>query len=168
MVNTVHFATALGIAAPNVALLAAMDGPAPAFPSTMDAIALRAMALQGKFPGATVEGPLTPDAALSTEAARSRDVKSEIAGRVDVLIAPAMESALMVMRTMLALGGGLAAGLVLGARVPIVMPTRYDTMEVRMASCVLASLLAMALAESPKTQQPPPSLAPDTGTRAAA
>jgi phosphate acetyltransferase len=89
-----------------------------------------------------------------------------MAGRVDVLIAPGMESALMVMRTMLALGGGLAAGIVLGARVPIVLPTRYDTMEVRMASCVLASLLATALAEN--KVEAPASLAPDTGTRAAA
>src|SRR5689334_14439359 len=68
--NTIQLATALGIAAPNVALLAAMDGPAPAFPSTIDAIALRTMATQGRFPGATVEGPLTPDAALSLDVAR--------------------------------------------------------------------------------------------------
>jgi phosphate acetyltransferase len=161
--NTIQLAAALGIAAPNVALLAAMDGPAPAFPSTIDAIALRTMAMQGKFPGATVEGPLTPDAALSADAARSRGVDCEIAGRVDVLITPSMESGLMVMRTMLALGGGLAAGLVLGARVPIVVPTRHDTMEVRMASCVLASLLSNALGEAAA-----PSLAADTATRAAA
>jgi phosphate acetyltransferase len=163
--NSIQLAQALGIAAPNVALLAGMDGPAPAFPSTTDAVALRAMAAQGKFPGATVEGPLTPDAALSAEAARQRGVTSDIAGRVDVLIAPAMESALMVVRTMLALGGGLAAGLVLGARVPIVMPARHDTMEVRMASCVLASLLSMAMNGA---RSEPASLARDTGTRAAA
>jgi len=85
-----------------------------------------------------------------------------------VLIAPAMESALMVMRTMLALGGGLAAGLVLGARVPIVLPTRHDSMEVRMASCVLASLLSIALADSVKSDIPSASLTPETGARAAA
>ena len=164
--NTIQFALALGISAPKVALLAAMDGPAPAFPSTMDAVALRAMAAPGKFPGATVEGPLTPDAALSAEAARQRGLNSEIAGRVDVLVAPSMESALMVMRTMLALGGGLAAGLVLGSRVPIVLPARHDTMEVRMASCVLASLLSMSLNGS--TRAEPVSLAGDTSTRAAA
>jgi len=164
--NTIQLAVALGVATPNVAVLAAMDGPAPAFPSTMDAVALRAMATQGMFPEANVDGPLTPDAALSADAARSRGVTSEIAGAVDVLIAPAMESALMVMRTMLALGGGLAAGLVLGARVPIVLPARYDSMEVRMASCVLASLLSIALANPAKSESA--SLAADTSTRAAA
>ena len=139
--NTVHLAIALGVTAPNVALLAAMDGPAPAFRSTTDAVALKAMAEQGYFPGAVVDGPLTPDSALSAEAARAKGVMSEVAGHVDVLIGPSMESALMVLRTLQALGGGLAAGIVLGARIPIVVPTRYDTMEVRMASCVLASLL---------------------------
>jgi phosphotransacetylase len=142
--NTLLLANALGLAAPKVALLAAMDGAAPAFPSTTDAVALRSMAAQGRFPGATIEGPLMPDSALSAEAARAKGVASEIAGLVDILIAPTMESALMVMHTMLALGGGLAAGLVLGARVPIVAPMRQDPMEVRMASCVLASLLSAA------------------------
>jgi phosphotransacetylase len=142
--NTLLLANALGLAAPKVALLAAMDGAAPAFPSTTDAVALRSMAAQGRFPGATIEGPLMPDSALSAEAARAKGVASEIAGLVDILIAPTMESALMVMHTMLAIGGGLAAGLVLGARVPIVAPMRQDPMEVRMASCVLASLLSAA------------------------
>lgn len=153
--STLLLAGALGIAEPKVALLAAMDGPAPGFPSTTDAVALRAMAAQGRFPGAVVDGPLTPDAALSADAARARDVRSPVAGQVDVLVAPAMESGLMVLRTMLAVGGGLAAGLVLGARVPIVMPMRYDPMEVRMASCVLAALMAAAS----KAHTPPISLA---------
>ena len=140
--NTVHVARALGIATPNVALLAAMDGPAPAFRSTTDAVALKAMAMQGMFDGAVVDGPLAPDSALSADAARSKGVKSGIAGGADVLIGPSMESALMVLRTLLAVSGGLAAGIVVGARVPVVVPTRHDSMEVRMASCVLASLLA--------------------------
>ena len=139
--NTIQLAIALGLAVPNVALLAAMDGPAPSFRSTTDAVALKAMAVQGLFRGAVVDGPLAPDSALSSEAAQAKGVKSEIAGHVDVLIGPSMESALMVMRTMLAMGGGLAAGIVLGARIPIVVPARFDSMEVRMASCVLASLI---------------------------
>lgn len=155
--NTIQLALALGIATPAVALLAAMDGPAPAFRSTTDAVALKAMGLQGLFPGAVVDGPLTPETALSLEAARARGVKSEIAGRADVLIGPSMESALMVLRTLLALSGGLCAGIVLGARVPVVAPTRNDSMEVRMASCVLASLLAATN-----------SLGAENGTRAAA
>jgi phosphotransacetylase len=168
--NTIQLAIALGVATPNVALLAAMDGPAPAFRSTTDAVALKAMAAQGMFGGAVVDGPLAPDSALSAEAARVKGVKSEIAGRVDVLIGPSMESALMVMRTLLALSGGLAAGVVLGARIPIVVPTRYDTMEVRMASCVLASLLVASDAEATaaKTEAATPAVVADVQARAAA
>jgi phosphotransacetylase len=174
--NTVQLAIALGVAAPYVALLAAMDGPAPAFRSTTDAVALKAMAVQGFFPGAVVDGPLTPDSALSAEAARAKGVTSEVAGRVDVLIGPSMESALMVMNTLQALSGGLAAGIVLGARIPIVVPTRYDTMEVRMASCVLASLLMASGSEAAAAKADAAGAnaaaaganAADAGTRAAA
>jgi phosphate acetyltransferase len=163
--NTLHLAIALGIATPAIALLAAMDGPAPAFRSTTDAVALKAMALQGMFPGAIVDGPLAPDTALSDEIARAKGFKSDVAGHADVLIGPSMESALMVMRTLLAFGG-LAAGIVLGARVPIVAPTRHDSMEVRMASCVLATLLAAANAAAPAA--PAPVTIVDTGARVAA
>ncbi|MFO1311328.1 MAG: bifunctional enoyl-CoA hydratase/phosphate acetyltransferase [Burkholderiales bacterium] len=142
--NTVHLARALGIAEPKVALLAAMDGAAAAFSSTTDAVALKSMGRQGRFPGAVIDGPLTPDSALSPGAAAVKGVKSEIAGLADVLIAPSMESALMVLCTMLALSNALAAGIVLGARIPIVAPMRHDSIEVRMASCVLASLVARA------------------------
>ena len=155
--NTLQLAAALGLATPKVALLAAMDGPTAAFPSTADAVALKSMAAQGMFGPALVEGPMMPDTALSAEAARANGATFDVAGQAEVLIAPTMESAIMVLRTMLALTGGLAAGIVLGARVPIVAPTRNDPMEVRMASCVLASMLAGA-----------GSIAAETGTRAAA
>ena len=138
--NTLDLAYALGVVAPNVALLAAKCTVAPAFPSTSEAAALRSMASQGAFPGAVVEGPLTPDVALSAEAARLSGVKSEIAGRADVLIAPTMEAATMILRTLTGITGGLAAGLVLGARVPVILPSPRDPMDVRIASCVLASL----------------------------
>ena len=144
VLNTIQLAISLGLAAPNVALLAAMDGPSPAFPSTTDAVALKSMAAQGMFRGAIVDGPLAPDSALSSDAARANGVTSDVAGRVDVLIAPSMESALMVLRTLLSAGSGLAAGIVLGARSPSVSPARNDSMEVRMASCVLASLAVAA------------------------
>ena len=165
--NAIQFAIALGQSAPNVALIGAMDWRAPAFPSTTDAVALKAMAAQGLFGTAVVDGPLTPDSAISADAARAKGLTSDVAGRADVLIAPSMESALMILRTALSFGNGLAAGLVLGARVPIVTPTRNDAMEVRMASCVLASLMA-ASPETAKTAAPSGSLARDTGTRAAA
>ena len=152
VLNTIQLAISLGLAAPNVALLAAMDGPSPAFASTTEAAALKAMAAQGMFRGAIVDGPLAPDSALSGDAARANGVTSEVAGRVDVLIAPSMESALMVLRTLMAFNAGLAAGIVLGARVPIVIPARTDSMEVRMASCVLAFLAASAIGEAVASQ----------------
>jgi phosphate acetyltransferase len=144
LLNTIELANALGIAAPGVALLAAMDVESPAFPSTRDAVALKAMAVQGMFRTAFVDGPLTADSALSAEAARANGVQSEVAGRPDILLAPTMEAASLVMRTLTGLTGGLAAGLVLGAKLPIVAPGRNDSMEVKMASCVLASALVAA------------------------
>ena len=140
--NTVYLATALGVATPRVGLLAALDGVSPAFPSTIDAQALKEMAAQGVINGAIVDGPFTPESALSIEGAQNSGVKSGIAGQVDILIAPGMEAAQMVLKTLTAMTRGLAAGLVLGAKVPIVVPARTDSMEVRVASCVLASLAA--------------------------
>jgi phosphotransacetylase len=170
--NTIVLAEALGLRDPKVALLGAMDGPAPAFRSTTDAVGLKSMANQGLFRGALVDGPFTPDSALNAEAARNKGLKSDVAGHADVMIAPSMESGLMVLRTMLAFGGGLAAGLVLGARVPIVSFARTDPMEVRMASCVLASLVsAAAAAQAAAAKQPDAVAAPvvaDVGARAAA
>jgi len=170
VLNTIQFAVSLGLAAPNVALLAAMDGPSPAFPSTTDAVALKAMAAQGMFRGAIVDGPLAPDSALSSDAARANGVTSDVAGRVDVLIAPSMESALMVLRTLLSAGSGLAAGIVLGARIPIVIPARNDSMEVRMASCVLASLAVSAAVEAAarRAESAGGSIVPEANSKVAA
>ena len=142
--NTIDLARALGVAAPAVALLAAMDYVTPTFASTADAAALKSMAEQGLFGPVACEGPLTADSALSAEAARANGVKSDLSGHPDVLIAPSMEAASLLLRTLTGLTGGLAAGIVLGARIPIVVPARTDSMEVRMASCVLASLLVAA------------------------
>ncbi len=144
VLNTIGLAHALGVATPNVAILAAMDGESPAFPSTRDAAALKTMAGHGMFRGAVVDGPLTADSALSAEAARANGVQSDVAGRPDILIAPTMEAASLVVRTMTGLTAGLAAGLVLGANIPIVAPARGDSLEVRMASCVLAAIVVEA------------------------
>lgn len=141
VLNTVELAFALGVAVPQVAILAAKASIAPAFPSTSEAAALRSMAAQGAFPGASVDGPMTPDVALSSEAARAAGIRSDVAGRADVLIAPTMEAAVMLGRTLTGVTGGLAAGLVLGAKVPVIMPSPRDPMDVRIASCVLACLL---------------------------
>jgi len=151
--NTLELARAIDVASPNVAVLAAMETVSPAFVSTADAVALKTMAAHGMFPGANIDGPFAADSALSAEAARANGQASEIAGHVDVLIVPTMESGLMVLRTLTGLTGGLAAGLVLGAAIPIVAPARTDTLEVRIASCVLAVLLAAAIAEAAKDQK---------------
>jgi phosphate acetyltransferase len=145
--NTIAFAQALGFAEPRVALLAAKGTIAAALASTSEAAALMSMAAQGAFPGAVVEGPLTPDVALSAELARAAGARSDVAGRADVLVAASMEAAVMVARTLIGVTGGLAAGLVLGATVPIVVPASHDPMEARIASCVLASLVALAQRE---------------------
>lgn len=150
--NTVQLALALGVATPRVALLAAIDGASAAFPSTTEALALKEMAAQGILSGAIVDGPFTPESALSADAARASGIVSDVAGHVDAMIAPSMEAALMVLRTLTGVTRGLAAGLALGAKVPIVLPARADSMEARMASCVLASLVVArqrALAKSP-------------------
>lgn len=141
---TVELAQALGIDVPHVALLAAKGTVAPAFPSTSEAAALKSMAAQGAFPGAIVDGPMTPDVALSADVARACGNPTPIGGLADVLVAPSMESATMVVRTLIGLAGGLAAGIVLGARVPVVLPLPHDAMDARIASCVLARLLAAA------------------------
>jgi phosphotransacetylase len=142
--NTFAFATALGIREPRAAVLAAVDVVSPAFPSTADAAALRSMAEEGLFGTARVAGPLTADGALAPEAARGSGAPAAAADGFDVLLAPNMESAALLVRALTAITGGLAAGLVLGARVPIVAPARVDGTEARMASCVLASLVAAA------------------------
>jgi phosphate acetyltransferase len=148
LLNALAFAAAIGIASPRVALLAARNAVSPALPSTVEAAALKSMAAQGMFGDAILDGPMTPDVALTADAARLHGVRSPIAGQADVLLAPTMESAVMVLRTLTGVAGALAAGLVLGARVPIVLGTQFDTMEVRMAGCVLASLVSAALRES--------------------
>jgi phosphate acetyltransferase len=157
--NTVEFVRMLGTPVPRVALLAAKNVPTPAFASTVEAAALKSMGLQRMFGDAIVDGPLTPDVALSADAARQYNVRSEVAGCADVLLAPTLEAATMVLRTLTGVTGGLAAGLVLGAQVPIVLASSTDTLEVRMASCVLASLVAAAAREAALRQAEQPAQA---------
>jgi len=140
--NTVELARALGIAAPRVALLAAVDGVNHAFTSTMDASALKTMAAHGLFGEVEVDGPFAADTALSAEAARANGVHSTVAGRPEIVLAPSMEAASVLLRSITALTGAFATGVVLGARVPIVAAAKGDAMDVRMAACVVAALLA--------------------------
>ena len=160
--NTVRLAIALGNAAPQVALLAGMDVVATALPSTSEAAALKSMAVDGAFPGAIVDGPLLPDVALGFDERAG-------AGRVgaDVLIAPSLEAAVMVAKSLAGISRGLACGIVLGAKLPIVVPGRGDSMEMRMASCVIASLAA-AHASSTSRQPSAASIVPAAASRVAA
>ena len=125
-------------------MLAAVEGVTPALPATGDAAALAKMASQGLITGGTVDGPLTADSALSTAAARANGVDSKVAGNADVLIVPTLEAGALMLRTLTGMFGALAAGIVLGAKVPVVLAARGDSMEVRVAGCVLASLVAQA------------------------
>src|SRR5689334_3599448 len=142
--NAIDLAHALGMTNPQVAVLAAVEGVTPALPATGDAAALAKMSTQGLIKGGTVAGPLTADSALSADAARANGVDDPVAGHADVLIVPGLDAGSMMLRTLTSMSGALAAGLVLGAKVPVVLGGRHDTMEMRMASCVLASLVAAA------------------------
>ena len=167
--NTIELARAIGVAVPTSRCSRRWTTSRLRSSSTADAAALKAMAGQRMFGTAVVDGPLTADSALSLEAARANGVKSDVAGHPDVLIAPTMEAASLVVRTLTGLTGGLAAGIVLGATIPIVIPSRTDSMEVRMASCVLASLVLMARADgTDKGGKPATAPGPAVAARVAA
>jgi phosphotransacetylase len=142
--NAIDFAQALGVATPQVAVLSAVEGVTAALPATGDAAALAKMAAQGLIKGGAVDGPLTADAAMSPTAARASNVSSQVAGNADVLIAPGLESGAVLLRALVGMFGALAAGVTLGAKVPVVLSARSESMEVRMAACVLASLVAQS------------------------
>src|SRR5205823_9749627 len=154
--NAIDFAQALGIATPLVAILSAVEGVTPAWPATADAAALSKMAAQGMITGAIVDGPLTADSALSAAAARANGVESKVAGDADVLIVPGLESGAILLRTLTGMFGALAAGVVLGAKVPVVLSNRGESMEVRMASCVLASVVAQVSRAAPAAAERKP------------
>src|SRR5450755_2107700 len=145
--NAIELARAVGMTTPQVAVLAAVEGVTPALPATGDAAALVKMAAQGLLSGGTIEGPLTVDSAMSSAAALANGVDSRIAGHADVLIVPSLEAGALMLRTLTGMFGALAAGIVLGAKVPVILAARGDSMEIRMAGCVLASLIAQV----PKT-----------------
>jgi phosphotransacetylase len=141
--NAIEFSQALGTPTPNVAVLSAVEGVTPALPASADAAALQKMARQGLITGALVEGPITADVAFSS-AAKGTGGDSKVSGAADVLIVPNLESGAILLRTLTGAFGALAAGVALGAKVPVVLPARGESMETRMASCMLASVVAHA------------------------
>jgi phosphate acetyltransferase/phosphate butyryltransferase len=149
--NAVDLAHAFGIARPRVAVLAAVETVNPNMPATLDAAALCKMADRGQIPGAVVDGPLAFDNAVSAAAARTKGIVSDVAGAADILVVPDLESGNMLAKQLEYLGGAASAGIVLGARVPIVLTSRADSRESRIASCAVALVAAQQFAPAPAT-----------------
>jgi phosphate acetyltransferase len=140
--NAVDMLRLLGVKEPKVAVLAAVETVSAKMPSTLDAAALTVMAARGQITGAKVDGPLAFDNAISPDAARTKGIVSPVAGQADILLAPDLEAGNMLAKQLIYFAGADAAGLVLGARVPIVLTSRSDSLRTRIASAALAKLIA--------------------------
>ena len=127
---------------PKVAILSAVETVTLKIPSTIDAAALCKMAERGQITGGKLDGPLAFDNAISPEAARIKGIVSPVAGQANILVVPDLEAGNMLAKNLTFLGNADAAGVVLGARVPIVLTSRADTPRARMASCAVAALFA--------------------------
>jgi phosphate acetyltransferase len=143
--NAIDLARALGIEQPKVAILSAVETINPKIPSTIEAAALCKMAQRGQITGGVLDGPLALDNAISEEAARIKGIDSPVAGHADILVVPDLEAGNMLAKNLSFLANADAAGLVLGARVPIVLTSRADSVMTRMASCAVAALYAHRL-----------------------
>jgi len=138
--NAVDLHVGLGLGAPKVAILSAVETVTPKIPSTIDAAALCKMADRGQIVGAELDGPLAFDNAISPEAARIKGIRSAVAGQAQILIVPDLEAGNMLAKNLTFLSNADAAGIVLGARVPIILTSRADQVRARMASCAVAAL----------------------------
>ncbi|WP_138380585.1 bifunctional enoyl-CoA hydratase/phosphate acetyltransferase [Luteithermobacter gelatinilyticus] len=139
--NTIDLAQALGIETPKVAILSAVETINPKITSTVDAAALCKMSDRNQITGGILDGPLAFDNAISLSAARTKGIKSEVAGDADVLIVPDLEAGNMLAKQLEYLAGAEAAGIVLGAKVPIILTSRADSAHSRLCSCAVAQLL---------------------------
>jgi len=148
--NAIDLAHALGVKEVRVAILSAMETVNPDVPSTLEAAALCKMADRGQITGGQVDGPLALDNAISLQAARIKRIDSPVAGRANILVVPDLEAGNMLAKSLTFLAGADAAGIVLGARVPIILTSRADSVTTRLASCAVASLVAAARRETPK------------------
>lgn len=140
--NAIDLAQALGIARPKVALLSAVETVYPKIPSTIEAAALCKMLDRGQITGGVLDGPLAIDNAISREAAEAKGISSEVAGDADILVVPDLESGNMIAKQLVYLASAQAAGIVLGARVPIVLTSRADGVLARLASTAMARIYA--------------------------
>jgi phosphate acetyltransferase len=144
--NAIDLAIALGTLLPKVAILSAVETVNPRIASTLDAAALCKMADRGQITGGLIDGPLAFDNAISPAAAAAKGIVSAVAGQADILVAPDLEAANMMAKQLIYLAGAEAAGIVLGARVPIILTSRADSATARLASCALAQLFVNAKA----------------------
>jgi phosphate acetyltransferase len=142
--NAIELAHALRIQKPKVAILAAVETINSKMPSTIDAAALCKMADRGQITGGLLEGPLALDNAISPEAAAIKQITSPVAGDADILLVPDLEAGNMLAKELSFLAKADAAGIVLGARVPIILTSRADNVRTRKASCAVAALYAQA------------------------
>jgi phosphate acetyltransferase len=140
--NAIELGHALRFEEVRVAILSAMETVNPRVPSTIEAAALCKMADRGQISGGVLDGPLALDNAINEEAAAIKQIVSPVAGRANVLVVPDLEAGNMLAKSLSFLAGADAAGIVLGARVPIILTSRADSVITRLASCAIASLLA--------------------------
>jgi len=142
--NAIDLAISLGREWPNVAILAAVETVTSKMPATIDAAALCKMSERGQIKGAVLDGPLAFDNAISREAAKTKGINSDVAGDPDILIAPDLEAGNILAKQLTFLAKADSAGIVLGARVPIILTSRADSVRSRIASCGVAMLAAHA------------------------
>jgi len=142
--NAIDMARALGMEQPKVAILSAMETVNPKVPSTIEAAALCKMADRGQITGGLLDGPLALDNAIDLGAARIKKISSPVAGMADILIVPDLEAGNMLAKSLSFMADADAAGIVLGARVPVILTSRADSVTTRLASCAVAALVAQA------------------------
>jgi phosphate acetyltransferase len=142
--NAVDLFTQVGLGTPRVAILSAVETVTSKIPSTIDAAALCKMADRGQITNAIIDGPLAFDNAISPEAAKIKGIQSPVAGKAQILVVPDLEAGNMLAKNLIFLSKADSAGLVLGARVPVVLTSRADSVRSRMASCAAAVLYAAA------------------------
>jgi len=146
--NAIDMAIALGLEKPKVAILSAMETVNPKVPSTVEAGALCKMADRGQITGGILDGPLALDNAINLTAAKIKKIDSPVAGQADILVVPDLEAGNMLAKSLSFMAEADAAGIVLGARVPIILTSRADSVTTRLASCAIAALVAQARREA--------------------
>lgn len=141
--NAIDLAITLGIETPKVGILSAVEIVNPAIPSTLDAAILSKMAERGQIKGGLVDGPLAMDNAVNLDAAATKGIKSLVAGRAEILVVPNLEAGNMIAKQLTYIAHAEAGGLVLGAQVPVILSSRADDDDARLASCAVAAIYAM-------------------------